>query len=82
MHNPGGYAKLAETSNATYVEPKAAMSVGYARKRFGYDKMAWHKDIRDFAEELSAESGYMIIDEEPLSSIVLLSRLDKAIRLF
>ncbi len=82
MHNPGGYAKLAEASNATYVEPKAAMSVGHARKRFGYDKMAWHKEIRAFAEELSAESGYVILDEEPLSSIVLLSRLKKAIRLF
>jgi len=82
MHNPGGYAKLAEASNATYVEPKAAMSVGYARKRFGYDEMAWHKDIRDFAEKLSAESSYTILDEEPLSSIVLLSRLEKAIRLF
>ena len=82
MHNPGGYAKLAEASNATYVEPKAAMSVGYARKRFGYNEMAWHKDIRAFAEELSAESGYTIIDEQPLSLIVLLSRLDKAIQLF
>jgi tRNA wybutosine-synthesizing protein 1 len=82
MHNPGGYAKLAEVSNVTYIEPKAAMSVGNARKRFGYDEMAWHKDIRAFAEELSAESGYTIIDEQSLSSIVLLSRLKKAIQLF
>jgi tRNA wybutosine-synthesizing protein 1 len=82
MHNPRGYARLAEVSNATYVEPKAAMSVGYARKRIGYDEMAWHKEIRVFAEEISAESGYTIIDEQPLSSIVLLSRLEKAIRLF
>jgi tRNA wybutosine-synthesizing protein 1 len=58
------------------------MSVGYARKRFGYDEMAWHKDIQAFAEELSVESGYTIIDEQPLSLIVLLSRLEKAIRLF
>jgi tRNA wybutosine-synthesizing protein 1 len=82
MHNPGGYAKLVAASNATYIEPKGAMSVGYARKRFCYDEMAWHKDIRAFAEEISIESGYTIIDEQPLSSIVLLSRLDKAIRLF
>jgi tRNA wybutosine-synthesizing protein 1 len=82
MHNPGGYARLAELSDATYVEPKAAMSVGYARKRFGYDEMAWHKDIRGFAEDLSAASGYGIIDEQPLSSIVLLSRLEKPIMLF
>ncbi|MGD2201031.1 MAG: 4-demethylwyosine synthase TYW1 [Candidatus Bathyarchaeota archaeon] len=82
MHNPEGYARLAEVSDATYLEPKAAMSVGYARKRFGYDEMAWHDDIREFAEELSTKSGYRILDEQPLSSIVLLSRLDKPKRLY
>ncbi len=82
MHNPEGYAKLAELSNATYLEAKAAMSVGSARSRFSYDEMAWHRDIRAFAEELANASGYNILDEEPLSSIVLLSRLEKPIKLF
>lgn len=77
MHNPRGYAKLAERSNATYIEPKAAMSVGYARKRFGYDVMAWHGDVKDFSTRLASESGYEILDEQPMSLIVLLSRLDK-----
>ena len=77
MHNLGGYARLAEISDATYLEPKAAMSVGYARGRFGYGEMAWHEDIRRFSEKLSAETGYAILDEQPLSSIVLLSRLPR-----
>lgn len=82
MHNPHGYAKLAEVSDVTYVEPKAAMSVGYARKRFGYEEMARHEDIREFAEALAHESSYNILDEQPLSSIVLLSKLSEPRKLF
>jgi len=82
MVNPAGYAKLAEISDATYLEPKAAMSVGYARNRFSYEEMAWHDDIRSFAETLADETGYNIVDEQPASSIVLLSRLEKPIKLY
>jgi tRNA wybutosine-synthesizing protein 1 len=82
MDDPAGYAKLAEKSGATYLEPKAAMSVGYARRRFSYEEMARHEDIRAFAEALAVESGYEILDEQPLSSIVLLSRLEKPIKLY
>ena len=82
MHNPEGYARLAERANATYMEPKAAMSVGAARERFGYKEMAWFEEIQQFAEELAAASSYKIVDEHGLSNIVLLSRLDKPIRLY
>ena len=82
MVNPEGYARLAELSNATYMEPKAAMSVGAARERFGYGEMAWFEDVQRFAEELAAASSYDIVDEHRWSSIVLLSRLDKPIRLY
>ncbi|MCD6479410.1 4-demethylwyosine synthase TYW1 [Candidatus Bathyarchaeota archaeon] len=81
MHSPEAYARLAELSNATYIEPKAAMSVGYARYRFGYDEMTRHSDIRRFAEALAEASGYRILDEHPPSSVVLLSRLEKPIKL-
>jgi len=82
MRNIAGYAELADRTDATYLEPKAAMSVGYARRRFGYEEMAWHDDVRAFAEALAAESGYKIVDEQPASSIVLLSRLDEPIKLY
>jgi tRNA wybutosine-synthesizing protein 1 len=81
MHSPEGYARFAELSNATYLEPKAAMSVGYARLRFGYEEMAWHSDIKRFAEALAEASGYHLLDEHPPSSVVLLSRLEKPIKL-
>jgi tRNA wybutosine-synthesizing protein 1 len=82
MNHPSKYAKLAERAEATYLEAKAAKSVGYARKRFGYHEMAWHKDIRKFAEAIAAESGYEIIDEQPRSSVVLLSYLKKQKKLY
>jgi tRNA wybutosine-synthesizing protein 1 len=82
MHNVKGYTKLVNLANSTYVEPKAAMSVGAARGRFGYEDMAWHEDIRRFARELSAESGYSIIDEHKWSSIFLLSKHDKPKKLY
>jgi len=82
MWNVEGYARLAERSNATYLEPKAAMSVGAARKRFGYKEMAWHSEIKSFAEELSKRSSYKILDEQPMSSVILLSRIKKPIRLY
>jgi len=82
MVDPAGYARLAERADATYLEPKGAMSVGFARRRFGYGEMAWHSDVRAFAEALAAESGYRIVDEQPLSSIVLLSRLEKPRKLY
>jgi tRNA wybutosine-synthesizing protein 1 len=74
MHNPAGYAYLAEKANATYLETKGAMSVGYARQRFSYKEMARHEEIRDFAIKISLESGYQIRDEQFLSSVVLLSK--------
>jgi tRNA wybutosine-synthesizing protein 1 len=82
MKNPVKYAKLAHLSNATYLEPKGAMSVGFARKRFGYNEMAWHSDIFKFSESLREASGYAIVDEQKASNIVLLSRLKRPIRLY
>jgi len=64
----------AELSNATYLEPKAAMSVGNARQRFTYKDMAWHTEIREFAQALAEASSYNIIDEQEQSQIVLLSQ--------
>jgi tRNA wybutosine-synthesizing protein 1 len=82
MEAPEKYAKLVELSNATYLEPKGAMSVGFARKSFGYNEMAWHRDIKKFSETLQSACGYRIIDEQKASNIVLLSRLEKPIKLY
>lgn len=82
MHSPEKYGKLAELGNATYMEPKAAMSVGGARERFGYRDMAWFSEIKEFAEEVAVSCSYNVIDEHEPSNIVLLSKHEKSIQLY
>jgi len=81
MMHPELYARLVEKANPTYVEPKAYMHVGFSRLRLGFENMPSHMEISNFAEELSRETGYNILDEASDSRVVLLSRLQKAIRL-
>ncbi len=82
MSDVPGYARLAMRAEPTYIEPKGAMSVGYARRRFDYEEMASFDQIRAFAAELSKLTGYAQIDEQYESNIVLLSRLAKPINLY
>jgi len=43
--------------------------------------MPTFNEIRDFSKNLSEITGYKMINESPASRVVLLSRLDKAIKL-
>jgi tRNA wybutosine-synthesizing protein 1 len=81
MKNPKGYASLVEKADATYVEAKAYMHVGFSRLRLDYESMPSHSDIQQFSAQLVKETGYNSIDESPESRVVLLSRLQKTIRL-
>jgi len=47
----------------------------------GYSNTPTHPEIRDFAAQLANEMSYNILDEAPESRVVLLSRLEKAIKL-
>ena len=75
------YARLIEKANPTYVEPKAYMHVGFSRLRLGFKNMPTHGEIRCFATELAEEIGYNILDEAEESRVVLLSHLEKPIKL-
>lgn len=81
MKHPELYARLIDKANPTYIEPKAYMHVGFSRLRLGFDNMPSHKDVRSFAEDLAKETGYNFLVEVPRSRVVLLSKLEKAIRL-
>jgi tRNA wybutosine-synthesizing protein 1 len=81
LKHPEIYAKLIRKANPTYMEPKAYMHVGFSRLRLGYSNMPSHREIRDFAAQMSTETGYNILDEAPESRVVLLSRLEKPIKL-
>lgn len=81
MRNSDGYAELVERAEPTYVEPKAYMHVGFSRLRVGYEATPSHVQVKEFARQLSSETGYRILDESAESRVVLLSKLDTAIRL-
>ncbi len=73
MHSPGKYAKLIERASPDFVELKAYMHVGESMKRLPREAMPLHRDVRGFAELVSAESGYPIKDEQAASRVVLLA---------
>lgn len=75
------YAKLVAKANPTYIEAKAYMHIGFSGLRLGFDKMPNHGEVKHFAAKLAAETGYKVIDEAPESRVVLISRLDKPIKI-
>jgi len=81
LKRPDMYARLIEKAGPTYVEPKAYMHVGFSRLRLDFENMPTHREIQEFSVDLAKETGYNILDEAPESRVVLLSRLEKSIRL-
>ncbi len=81
MHSPEKYAKLICKADPTYVEPKAAMSLGWFRYRLPLDAMPRFEEVKDFGELLSRHTGYNVIDSSINSRIVLLSRLNRPMKL-
>jgi len=75
MKNPEEYAALIKKANPMFIELKGYMSVGFARERLGYDRMPYHKDIVNFANELLKYlPEYKFLDEKEDSRVVLLGK--------
>ena len=81
LEHPKLFAEMVRKVNPTYLEPKAYMHVGFSRLRMDFSNMPTHLEIKDFAAQMSKEMGYKVLDEAPNSRVVLLSSLEKAIKL-
>ena len=82
MIEPENYAKLILKANPDFVEVKGFVSIGYARKRLGYDRMPTHKEVRDFAKLLLKHlKEYKILDEHEFSKVVLLGKSRKMMKI-
>jgi tRNA wybutosine-synthesizing protein 1 len=81
LEHPKRFAELVKKANPTYLEPKAYMHVGFSRLRMDGSNMPSHREIKEFAAQVGAELNYNLLDESPDSRVVLLSRLEKAIKL-
>jgi tRNA wybutosine-synthesizing protein 1 len=82
MIEPANYAKLIKKSQADFIEVKGFMSVGFARKRLGYERMPSHSEIRDFAFKLlKFLPKYKFLDEQEFSRVVLLGKDKKKMKI-
>jgi len=81
LRDAEGYARLISRAEPTYVEPKAYVYVGMSRLRLKFENMPTHGEIMEFGQELSELTGYRILDESVPSRVLLLSRLEKPIKL-
>jgi len=81
MQNPEEYAKIIDEAEPTYVEVKAAMSLGGSRLRLPIESMPKHEEVKAFGMKIGEAASYNLIDEAVESRIILLSKLEKPIKL-
>lgn len=84
MQNEKEYAKLILKAMPDFIEVKGYMSVGFARKRIGYEKMPTHNEIKDFSKKLVKElesRRYKILDEKKESRVVLIGKDRRKIKI-
>lgn len=80
MTDPRSYAKLIEKASPHYVEAKAYMHVGMSIFRLNRSAMPSHEEVRKFAEDVAKELGMKVIAEAPESRVVLLSHLERPLK--
>jgi tRNA wybutosine-synthesizing protein 1 len=73
---PEQYAELIKIAEPMFVECKAYMFVGYSKKRMHIEDMPLHEERKEFAQQIAKHTGYKIIDEQPVSRVVLLMKKD------
>ncbi len=79
--DPEGYAKLINLAEPTYVECKSYVSVGMSTRRgLNSGNMLSVKELMPFAEKIGELIGYKVIGSSIASRVVLLSKLDKPVK--
>ncbi|MBI2499642.1 hypothetical protein HYV88_05350 [Candidatus Woesearchaeota archaeon] len=53
---------------------KKCNAIGYARYRLREDQSPRHEEIKKFAEKISKLTDFKIIDEQPPSQVVLMTK--------
>jgi len=75
-------AKLIKKAECDFLEIKGYMSVGFARKRLGYERMPLHSEIKEFSEKLlKFLPKYKFLDEKIESRVVLLGKTRKNMKI-
>jgi tRNA wybutosine-synthesizing protein 1 len=72
MHDAAEYAKIIQKVQPDVVEPKGYVAVGESRERLSLTNMPTMEEMRAFAKDISANSGYVIADEDVPSRVLML----------
>ncbi len=80
LHDSKGYANLIRIANPDWVEVKAYMSVGSARKRLPYSNMPSHDEILLFAKKLAQELSQEVLDDKKDSRVALIGSKNPLIK--
>ncbi|KYK30076.1 MAG: wyosine biosynthesis protein TYW1 [Candidatus Proteinoplasmatales archaeon SG8-5] len=75
------YARLIETADPMFVEPKGYVFVGYSRERMRNSNMPAQETVRAFSDNLAKETGYEVLAEQGSSRVVLLGKDKRAMRI-
>ena len=78
------YASLILKADPDFIEVKGFVSVGFSRKRLGYERMPNQNEIKSFAKKLLQElkpEKYKILDEQSASKVVLLGKSKKLMKI-
>jgi tRNA wybutosine-synthesizing protein 1 len=65
------YTKLIKKSLPHWIEIKGYISVGFARKRLGYERMPTFEEVMEYAEKIARATKYKIEDCDKLSKVIL-----------
>ena len=68
------YTKMIKIAEPDFVHVKGYMSVGFARKRLGYEKMPFYHEVGEFAEKLGKEANLNVLDNHEYSRTFVLGK--------
>tara|TARA_Y100000310_G_C20697461_1_gene826697 strand:+ start:3714 stop:4682 length:969 start_codon:yes stop_codon:yes gene_type:complete len=75
------YVKLIKKAKPDFIEVKGFMSVGFSRKRLGYESMPTYEDIQKFSKKLAKELKLKILDSHEFSRVVLIGKSKKDMKI-
>ncbi|MFH1544915.1 MAG: 4-demethylwyosine synthase TYW1 [archaeon] len=81
MKEENKFAELISKAKPHFIEVKAFMPVGFARRRLPYSSMPSHAEVMDFTERVNNYLNYKLIDESPESRVALLWNKKKELKI-
>jgi tRNA wybutosine-synthesizing protein 1 len=80
--NISEYIELINRAQPDFIHVKGFKSVGYSRKRLGYDKQPWFNEIKEYSNKLlNRLVGYEFGAEDERSCVVMLTKVGAKLKI-